>query len=103
MICLLLRIKLGKEEVEIYEKIYRDILEKARKTIDETPADSQRMVKRMTKFEQETLLFMYDFDVPFTNNLAERDIRMPNRRFQAGLGQQKGRMLLQGREDSYPL
>jgi len=90
MACLLLRIKrhvelsklfevdsLDQEDIETYERLYREILADARISIDEAPVDSQRMIKRMEKYEPETLLFMYDFNVPFTNNLAERDIRMP--------------------------
>jgi transposase len=89
MICLLLRIKrhvelsqvfdadsLPQENIDAYERAYRKILEGA-KAIENPHIESKRMANRMTDYEQESLLFMYDFDVPFTNNLAERDIRMP--------------------------
>ena len=39
--------------------------------------ESERMLTRLAHYELETLMFMYDFDVPFDNNLVESAIRMP--------------------------
>jgi transposase len=68
---------LAQEDIDIYLSMYRKILANADATKAETPLEARRMLNRLAKYEQETLLFMYDFSVPFTNNQAERDIRMP--------------------------
>ncbi|MCW8205034.1 hypothetical protein D8B27_20190, partial [Verminephrobacter aporrectodeae subsp. tuberculatae] len=41
-------------------------------------SDAFNLLRRLRDHEQEVLRFARDLSVPFTNNLAERAIRMPN-------------------------
>ena len=46
------------------------------KTGKPVKSDALKLLRKLEDYDVETLSFMYDFNIPFDNNLAERDIRM---------------------------
>ena len=81
--------KLTANKSKIYRRKYRDLLHEAQKECP-PPDESQRkgkrgklkrsksrnLLERLIDYETETLLFMNDQEVPFSNNQGENDIRM---------------------------
>ena len=71
---------------EFINQAYDKITEKALKTHPPPKPNGKRgptaktrerkFAERLAKFKNETLAFIYDFDIPFDNNLSERDLRM---------------------------
>jgi len=80
---------LSEKKQQQIERIYTQLIEAGLKANPE-PAEGwpkgkrgrpkktkpRNLVERLAKYRRETLTFVYDFKVPFDNNLAERDIRM---------------------------
>jgi transposase len=73
------------EEILIYQMKYKSIISKGKednpiqisaKTGRPAKNAADRLLARLEKYDIETLSFMYDFTIPFDNNLAERDLRM---------------------------
>jgi transposase len=79
-------------EIKDFEERYDHIIERA-KLENPPPIDfnsegqikkrgkkkktkAQNLLERLQKYRREVLAFMYDFEVPFDNNQAERDLRM---------------------------
>lgn len=80
-------IELTPEELAAFEQKYNEILQKGflvnpppvkEKGKRGRPKQSKakNLLDRLQEHRDETLAFMYDFQVPFDNNLAERDLRM---------------------------
>jgi transposase len=74
-------------QVAVFEQVYDRIVElgeranppptrqpNQRGRLKQSPA--RNLLDRLIKYKAEVMAFVYDFAVPFDNNLAERDIRM---------------------------
>ncbi|RPH74990.1 IS66 family transposase [bacterium] len=84
--------KLDLAEIEDFEERYDHIIERAklenpppiasnsqgqiRKRGKMKKTKAQNLLERLQKYRREVLAFMYDFEIPFDNNQAERDLRM---------------------------
>ena len=79
--------KLSENRVKYYQKRYRTILSKGakecplalcktRKRGPSKQSKSRNLLDRLREFEEDTLRFMKESIVPFTNNRAENDLRM---------------------------
>jgi transposase len=81
---------LNQTEAEVFKQRYRQILDEAE--LESPPPDeslrkkgqrgrlkrskARSLLERLRKYEEDVLRFMVVSDVPFTNNLGERDLRM---------------------------
>jgi transposase len=72
---------LSDKKIRKYQKAYRRILnagdiECPENLKQRAQSKSRNLLERLIVFEEETLMFMADEAVPFTNNQGERDLRM---------------------------
>ena len=75
-------------EIKEFEERYEGIVKRGLRAESRKPrlatgkrgpkkqSKAKNLLNRLMRYRRETLAFMYDFTVPFDNNLAERDLRM---------------------------
>ena len=72
--------KIEEEKLERYSKRYDEILEEGyleNKAVDGKylKQEELKLLNRLKKYKENHIMFLYDFSVPFDNNLSERDLR----------------------------
>ena len=72
--------RLKEKQLKKYSQRYDEILKEGYEENKKIKSkylrqDEQRLLNRLKKYKENHLMFLYDFSVPFDNNLAERDIR----------------------------
>ena len=80
---------LFKEQIQKFEQRYQNILDQGynenplpkkksnkKKRGRQKKSKARNLLERLDEHRKEALAFMYDFKVPFDNNLVERDLRM---------------------------
>lgn len=84
------RRSLEEEEAARYAARYEELVclgwEQNKKTRGRIAKKEEKaLLKRLEKYKQNHLLFLYDFEVPFSNNMSEKDLRIcKNRQKMAG-------------------
>ena len=78
------------KKIQEYEKQYRECLEEGKKENHSTKPkyakkEEQTLLNRLEKYRENHLLFLKQFEVPFDNNMSERNLRkVKNRQKMAG-------------------
>ncbi|MDR0304051.1 MAG: transposase [Chitinispirillales bacterium] len=68
------------DQLEDFERRYDDLVANGAKILGSVPNifgrdELRKVINRLTDYKQNYLLFIKDYRAPFTNNLAERDLR----------------------------
>ena len=78
------------EQLERYEKRFDTVIAQGREQNKKTKGriakkEEKALLNRLKKYKENHLLFLYDFAVPFSNNMSEKDLRIcKNRQKMAG-------------------
>lgn len=72
--------EIGQDKLKKYSLRYNEILEEGKEENKKVKTkflrqDEQRLLNRLKKYKENHLMFLYDFTVPFDNNLSERELR----------------------------